>query len=256
LRSLRQTTFVLMTPCLLAFGSVVSAQTFPNTDHDQVILTAFRQAYKGENDGEAHGDCASVAVIKAAMATFGEDAIFKSGYPSVDWTTTTVILRNGEEIDLLRSEADQAVKRSGFKLVGSQAILDKANFAFAVMAKRAVAFHVSSLTFPDQSTYAMEFGSATNLDKAYSFLNGPQTGSHLPVLLGLASGPAKRKKQLAYVYGNSYHAAFASMAQYDVGGISHSIPAFLWGHVTLNLGADLANDDFSVRDAAPTQVAR
>jgi hypothetical protein len=244
-----------MISCLFAFGSVVSAQTFPNAVHDQVVLTAFRQAYKGENDGEAHGDCASVAVIKVAMATFGEDAIFTSGYPPADWTTTTVILRNGEHIDLLRSEADQAVKRSGFKLVRNQVILDKANFAFAVMAKRAVALHASSLSFPDQSTYAQEFRSATDVDKAYSFLNGPQTGSHLPTLLGLASGPAQRKKQLAYVYGNSYHAAFASMAQYDAGGTPHNIPIFLWGHVTLNLGADLANDDFSVRDAISAQAA-
>jgi hypothetical protein len=237
-----------MSYCLLQLGSVARAQSFPNATHDQIIMTAFRQATKGENDGETHGDCASIAVIKAAMATFGEDLIFTSKYPSPDWTITTVVLRNGDHVTLTRLEADQAKRRSGFKLVGSQIVLDKAIFAFAVMAKHAVDLHESLQTFPDSSTYAQEFGSATDLDKAYTFLNGPQVGSHVPVLLGLASGPAQRKKQLAYVYGNSYHAAFASMGLYDVNGVPKKISALIWGHLTLNVHADLANDDFSVRD--------
>jgi hypothetical protein len=77
---------------------------------DRLIFTAFYQGKDAEGDRE--GNCASIAIIKAAMYTYGENAIsyvVKNG-------VYQVTLKNGAQVSFTEDELDLVVKDGSFVL--------------------------------------------------------------------------------------------------------------------------------------------
>lgn len=94
------------------------------------IMRAFRQ--------HGEGNCVSIAIIKAGIDAFGTNGLFDK----VDrGGAFYVVLRDGTELSVTTEEVAAAEKGSGFQLLGtdpqSKDIFTCAQFAFAVMAKRA-----------------------------------------------------------------------------------------------------------------------
>lgn len=77
---------------------------------DQSIFTAF---YQGKDfEGEREGNCASIAIIKAAMYTYGEEAIIYT----VNNGIYEVILKNNDQISFTNNELELVKKDASFIL--------------------------------------------------------------------------------------------------------------------------------------------
>lgn len=129
-------------------------------DMGNVVFSAYRQ---GSQSGA--GNCASIAIIKASIACFGIDSVFKRVVHENGWK---VILRTGESLDLSHVELEHA--RLGFGIVEKdfngfsvdnwelkREIADYSTFCFAVMVKMVMRYgdgHRSKNNALDSSTYS------------------------------------------------------------------------------------------------------
>jgi len=213
----------------------VNAQTFQQSyTYSTTVIRAFHQGHEGDFN------CASIALIKCAIATFGSDNVFKAVTKEND--VYKITLRNGETVILSKQELDTATARNGFKLDDNQNMLNQANLIYAVMAKRAVTFCISNTTF----------GLCTNLDSALMFLHGETGGvdaRRLPILLGLARVKVRHKKELSYIYENGYHAVFASKKVWDNYGSPDRLSLRYWRiHIEPNPIKDLESINFKLVD--------
>jgi hypothetical protein len=93
------------------------------------IWNGFRQ---GQN-----GNCVTISAIKAAMMKFGQSPtdIYKSVEKVMDGYK--VIMRDGFELKLTKSELDRAIRGSNFVGMTDPEMLKDAHFLFACSAKRA-----------------------------------------------------------------------------------------------------------------------
>lgn len=93
------------------------------------IWSGFRQ---GKN-----GNCVTISAIKAAMMKFGQSPtdIYKSVEKTMDGYK--VIMRDGFELKLTKSELDRAMRGSNFVGMTDPEMLKDAHFLFACSAKRA-----------------------------------------------------------------------------------------------------------------------
>jgi hypothetical protein len=80
------------------------------------------------------GNCASIAVIKCAIAAFGKDPVYR--HAVVDGDVVGIELRDGLKLRVTASELELASRRSFFAGEDKE-LLAHAHFLFAVMAKRA-----------------------------------------------------------------------------------------------------------------------
>ncbi len=225
---------ILIIAALTIIGKT-NAQTFQQSyTYDTTVISAFHQGHNGDFN------CASIALIKCTIATFGQDNVFKSVSKNNDIYTIT--LRNGEIVTLTKQELDTATARNGFKLDNDQSILNQANLIYAVMAKRAVSFSKTN------STYRL----CTNFDNSLIFLHGETGGvdaRELPILLGLALVNVKHKKEISYIYENGYHAVFATKKVFDDYGSPHRLSLRYWRkHIGRNPVKDLESINFKLVD--------
>lgn len=214
-------------------SQMVSAQVFINTyDYDTTVIGTFRQ---GKNEDY---NCASIAVIKCAIAKFGPDHVFKS--ITDNGVEYSIVLRNGEKMSLTKDELTMAIKMNGFLYIKNQDIFDKANFLYAVMVKRAV-------NRPESI-----FSSCTSFQKAIIFLHGDTGGvdaRNLLSLLGYKQGYAKHKRSISYIFENGYHAVFATDRQFDNYGSPDRLSLRNWKpHLGIDILKDLTSINFSLED--------
>ncbi len=174
------------------------------------IIASFRQS-------ETSGNCVTVAVIKASVEVFGLTGVFKTINREPDQTTVTQ--RDGITLTVTNEEFDLASSKSEFVLGGNKQLYDFANFAFAIMAKRAQrAHHEGAITYEEA------------ID---ALLNG-ESYSKGPEWLGLEQYVQKIRKQdiwkFAGVVGASEkHCFLASFGWQDVYGKPDKISQFrLW----------------------------
>lgn len=190
---------------ITASFKTIYGQTFQSSySYDNTVISAFHQGNKGDYN------CASIAVIKCCIATFGIDSVFRSVNDLGDRFEIT--FRNNETISLTKQELAKATQASGFVLDSNKVIFDKAHFIYAVMVKRAI-------NNPNKV-----FKSCTNFDNALIFLHGENGGidaTNLPALIGVTYKFVDNYQELSYVYGNFYHAAFASKDVFDDYGEAH-----------------------------------
>ncbi len=198
---------------------------------------AFQQA-PGSETGPERGNCASIALIKAAFATFGPDAILKTVLK--EGTTSVVTLRDGSVVRVSEEEERLAGNESGFTLpkvdgvvAGDPQLLAKANFVWAVMAKRRTA----EIDGPDNDI----------LDGA-QLLNQGDDVRYIARLLGVGEVKVKHGHPLAFTHANGYHAVFATGEEYDDYGSPRPLGVLLHDHIGLNPFRDFASYDLALVD--------
>lgn len=95
-----------------------------------------KSVWDGFRQGK-NGNCVTISAIKAAMEKFGQHP--KSIYQSVEKTAAgyKVVMRDGFDLTLTKSELDQAIRGSNFVAMTDREMLKDAHFLFACSAKRA-----------------------------------------------------------------------------------------------------------------------
>lgn len=195
-------------------SSNTTSKVFDATD--SLYFNAFKQGYV--KDGKLYkllhwraGNCASVAAIKCAIASFGVGKVFRQ----VDTLGNfyNVHLFNGDSVIVYKNNLTSLVPyRVGWILYqgdsAAEAILSYSYFCFSVMAVEND--ERGRWGFPRQ---------VDELDKGYD-------ASTVYELLGLKSTPIKlsdlsRTKNI--VMYNSCHCVYSSMGYYDEENLSHAI---------------------------------
>ena len=240
---LRRFAFLCLAVCcyaqLSAFGQG-SAGSPPSasTSDSLMILQAF---YQGDEN------CPSVAIVKAAIATFGYPGVYAAA-PVDDGQRTKFLLRDGSSIEIADTDLEHGKTAAKFVSnypAANKQIADQAATLYALMISRMVA-----LSKPDNAFRGIKLLAQAELLLSGNMLDAeghPRTvaASDLPVLLGLKSTPLTYRAPLAYVHTNGFHAAFATGKVFDQEGT----PTRLWKfdlrhgkinhpHLTLN------NSDF------------
>ena len=249
-----QRTLLLVLASVVAGVSThaIAQANVPNDANSLTILTAFRQANGPSpvvNPSRNYGNCVSIAMIKTAMATFGIDGVVQS--PSTLPTDNsaasyTVALRDGHSVVLSHDEVDTAISNlrynSGFVLpnqaTGDKAILFKANFLYAVMAKELLArkadvpYYASRNPQTFQDALAIMGGGidvAVDATATHPMINqiGVLLGVDLTDVTNTASEPT-----VPYLYALRKHTVFAYSGEGDDFGQRHSFETILKGHST------------------------
>jgi hypothetical protein len=183
------------TPSRPTPGTSQRPQPGPAKDPD-VYFSAFKQG--------GTGNCVSVAAIKAAMAKFGPDNVFKSVTRSGSGYDVT--MRDGVKVRVSDSELASASRLS--RLSGKDsALLGKANLMYAAMANRA------QLQGNDGRKNMSFERACQSLNDGESYLEGAKW-------LGLKDhmrkiNPRDMDSYTAVVTASSKHAMFASGGYID-----------------------------------------
>ncbi|WFB69111.1 hypothetical protein [Chryseobacterium sp. WX] len=180
------------------FFSVSAQQHLPE---DNLLFNAFKQS--NVNGG---GNCASIALIKASIGTFGLGKVFTSERDNLNMVLK-VKLKNSTQCNIKYSEIDQSIKENGFKLNSTSeaaiAIKSYADTCFAVMVK------VNEL-ISKQKFKSYEESLSSMLDGYYT--------PNIYSLLGLKFKQIPSNELVNYnnvIFYNSYHAVYSSYGYYD-----------------------------------------
>jgi len=161
----------------------------------------------------------SVAMTKAAIATFGYPGVFAAP-PVDDGTRTHFKLRDGSSIDVASSDLARGKAAAKFLTdypTANQQIADQAATLYALMIARAVVLSASNKVFHDAATWSeAELLLSGNMVSQKS--KRTVAAQDLPVLLGLKSAPLPYRAPLAYIHTHGGHAAFATGKFIDQGG--------------------------------------
>lgn len=195
-----QTHYMRLLISLLFLFSFLTAFSQQKPD-ENLLFNAFKQgSVKGG------GNCASIALIKAAIGTFGIDSVF-SYSAAPNGNSITVKLKNDSTIEVKYSEILEATKANGFKIKSTdpKAALIKAyaDTCFAIMVK--------------MNEIIWEYPSFK--EALEGLLNGYNTPA-VHDLLGLefeniSTDLAALRANKNIIFYNSYHAVFSSYGYYD-----------------------------------------
>jgi hypothetical protein len=188
---------------------------------DNILFKAFKQGRVQEN-AKVAGNCVSVAIIKAGIATFGFNNIFLNVDRDSSKKLTRIILRDGTKLNLTFDEEAMARTRSKFrqsKTISPEEkdscdkVMDFAQFCFAVICKNKQMQNPSKLT-----SYNM----------AIRDVNLSEPASEAYKLLGFFMEPvnadvATLNSTKNLVIYNLKHCVFASNGFYDEQAISQPI---------------------------------
>jgi hypothetical protein len=189
----------------------------------KLLFNAFYQGKDEESVGA--GNCASIAIIKAAMYTFGYDVI---GFEK-ELSIYHVTLKNGEKISFNENELLYAKQESSF-IIGKHSnetekkqfseILDYAHLCFTTICK--MAQHNG-----DFSNRYSKFIIPENFELAVEIINDGTFTPHVYEFLGLednasATYRANLRKKVKQSYGmvlwTKSHAMYASEGYFDLYG--------------------------------------
>jgi len=211
----------------------------PSSEFSSRVLGSFQQAPASADIG-LRGNCVSIALIKAAISTFGPDGVFRSNLHTHG--LYTVVLRDGKTVTLTDEEDRLSESMSGFtlpydddekKTVGDPDLMEKANFIWAVMTKmRAVEMD------PEEP----------KLQDGINQLNGGDDARNVGRLLGLKEVKVHEGNEVSYIHANGYNAVFATGATWDDYGWPSPLERTLTGHNGLNPIKDLRHYDFKLLD--------
>jgi hypothetical protein len=190
----------------------------PVTVTSKQLMTSFKQGTArfssityGMTPGG--GNCASIAIIKAALGSYGLYGVFQSVSVDKEKKVYTIYLRNGEKVDLSFDRYKMAADYFAYdkKRVGSGAIskeiLEYSKFCFAVMAR---VKQLKRTKFTEKYFYH----AVDNLNKG----EGAET---IHELLGLPSydisDPSTTKLNIEkhMMVWNGPHAVYAYNGEYD-----------------------------------------
>jgi hypothetical protein len=190
---------------LLLMGGAAFAQ--PSSP----LFSAFKQGIVKTQEKKA-GNCASVAIIKAAIGTYGVGKVFQQ---QLGKNGLAVVLRDGAPVSLTPAELEMASAASAF-VPGDTAqkelkeIFNYAQLCFAVLVKR-----YQGLTEPAIGSYS----------KAIADINGGYRTEEIYKLLGLKVLPLEENPSYQtlsthanLLIWNTAHAVYYSKGYYDESG--------------------------------------
>jgi len=181
--------------CVACVAPHTSGALHPSTPTAEIELSEPTQVAKkmiqAFSQGDA-GNCASIGVIKAALHEYGDEIV--ADRVVKEDGGLEVRMRDGVTVSLTSSERAMAATLSHFKKGNDDAVLEKANELFVLMAKRLQA----------KSSLSSIVLAATELNSGMYFL-------HTPELLGVSgdvikiSGRFLRRwfNKTSFVRGNS-----------------------------------------------------
>lgn len=215
---------------LVVVNITVKAQPFtPSIEFSNKVINSFKQGSRGDFN------CASIAVIKCTIATYGLDNVWKQA----TWANggVSITLRNNDTVSLTSAELKLASDSCGFVLMGDTAILNKSIILYTVLGKRAI--HNPSPIF----------AACTDYQSALRTLHHGINAINLPTLLGVKSLNVRHASQVSYVYGTGYHAVFASINIFDDYGRRRRINILNWrAHIGINPITNLTFTNFMLVD--------
>lgn len=201
----------------------------PSTAFSTRVITAFKQ-------GQQHDEnCGPISVVKASIATFGPENKANDepeGVFIVDTVANgvhSITLRDGTSLELSLAELAEAKAACGFikptddggnELPGDDAIQNRAEYIYAVLAKSTSlkgSAHPSQ--FPCTFSDALDELTHRGLD-----------ADDVAPLLGLGTRTVVANSEVAYLYGNYYHATFATGDKYDEYGTLEGTSQFEKNH--------------------------
>lgn len=174
------------------------------------VLTAFSQS--GKNN------CATIGIIKLAIAVYGKDHIFKHVESDPAAAGYTVILHNGKSVCLSRTDPERLSKQSGFKpnpKAGPEEqkeITELANFCFAVI----VRYVMDEEKITEKSALHEINVTGINSDYAYRNLGIPEENIRFltPGNRGTVRAAAYAAEP-AYLLYNNNHCVMAVLNRFD-----------------------------------------
>jgi hypothetical protein len=199
---------------LMLLVSITAAKAQVIQVTDQQLFNTFKQdivEFEGFWDKfGGGGNCASIALIKSAIGTFGINGVFKNLTVDSVRKIVRVTLRNNEVIDLTFDRLEDGKNHFSITKIGqdiiSKQIADYSRLCFAVMCRK------EQLLLGYDSKYFYR-----GVDK----LNKGQDASEIYKLLGLTNlvvqdlsieNLKKYKNLLIY---NNIHAVYSSLGYYD-----------------------------------------
>lgn len=182
---------------LFTFATAYSQQK----PEENLFFNAFKQS--SVNGG---GNCASIALIKAAIGTFGIDNVFSYSPASGD-SSIIVKLRNDSTVEVKYSEIVEATKENGFTIKSTDSrakrVKSYADTCFAVMVK----VNEKIWEYPSFKE-ALE-----------GLLNGYNTPAVHDLLglefEGVSTDWVTLRANTNIVFYNTYHAVYSSYGYYD-----------------------------------------
>ena len=197
-------TIILSIETICCFGQITENDLFNAYKQD---LVKFQGTLSKLGGG---GNCASIALIKSAIGTFGINGVFKDVKSDSTTKTVTVVLRNDDVVSLSFDRLSNGKKYFAIKNIGNEKIhkdiAEYSRFCFAIMCRR----QQLKMGY-DKSHF---YRAVDRLNKGYS-------ASEIYELLGL------RKKEINdlthenlskfknIVLYNSPHAVYSSYGNYD-----------------------------------------
>ncbi|ELR69294.1 hypothetical protein C900_05178 [Fulvivirga imtechensis AK7] len=213
-----------------------------------LLFTAFFQGRDEESLGA--GNCASVAVIKAAMYTYGFD-VFTLNRNSHKYD---IRLQNGEQVAFTKAELDYAKRESSFILGESKSaaeqseykkIIEYAHLCFATICKMAqlngdYSSRFSKFIIPDSFEMAVEIiNDGTFTPNVYEFL-GLEDSVTPAYRLRLTK---KIQESYGMVLWTGSHAMFAAEGYFDLYGKKEEFK----NRVMLKLPGKIATGVFQIK---------
>ena len=189
---------------------------------DKSTITSFSQ--------DSAANCASISVIKLAIAKYGVDGVFKK----VDSLTDRyrIQLLDDKIIELTKNEEAIIGKIDGFAKGNNEMIFTKAKFIYAVMAKNKMKNYDTSCKKIEDAASIVKKKSQKK-DKIL-FLLHEDTKTNL-YYLGLENlydsiNAAFVNNYKSIIITNVYHSAYSSSGFYDEHGRVRKNCCFTWRH--------------------------
>ena len=187
---------------------------------DKSTITSFSQ--------DSAANCASISVIKLAIAKYGVDGVFKKVDSLAD--RYRIQLLDDKIIELTKNEEAIMGKIDGFAKGNNEMIFTKAKFIYAVMAKNKMKNYDTSckkiedaatrkdLSKPNKIKWLLEPDTKTNL----SYLGLENLYDSIKV--------AFINNYKSIIITNYYHSAYSSFGFYDEHGRVRKNCCFTWRH--------------------------
>lgn len=179
------------------------------TDFYQGLVTVSVEFQKC-NENKKLGNCATIALIKASLAEFGDVGnIFKKYSTTGDSISCT--FNDGISVSIKENDRDVVKKLSGIKKPDNSKYYETAITIYALICKRLV---------------FAKIGCVLNFENAVEYLNSGYSTPNVPELLALKSISVRIKDLKNYpsvIIYTSAHAAFCTNGYQDFLGESHKI---------------------------------
>ncbi len=164
---------------------------------------------------DTHGNCASIALIKAALIQFGSlEAIFKQ-YKK-EGGTITVTLRDDLELSIDENEIAITEDQAKFKNKEDSLFLDDAIILYAIMCKRILV----------KKTEYKHHECIKNFTNAVEYLNSGYKTENVYDILGFEKESIRRrhiKNKKSVVIWTNAHASYCTFGKQDLFGKTRSI---------------------------------